>query len=449
VASAGTADGPGGRQVLAGGTVITMDPQRRVHAPGVVVLDGDRIAHVGPEASWTPRPGDRAVDCRGLLVLPGLVNTHTHAALSMFRGVAEDRPREAWGVTYALPYLERLAPEDYYWGAMLGGLEMLTNGITCIADRLSAMAVIAPAFDRIGIRAVVCHTLWDIDRPLEWDQATALIDRWGVDRGRRVHCGVGPHAPNTCSDGLLRRIRALADHTGARVFIHCAQSEVEVAAMRARGYEGAVRALAANGLLGPDVVAAHCLYVDDGEIDLLASTGTWVAHCPASNAKVEGRVAPVVEMLRRGARVALATDWAPTNNGMDLFDEMKCAGLLNKVAAGAPEAMPVDRLLAMVTVDAAHALGLGDLIGSLEPGKRADIIALATDGLHLQPWRNLAATLAYSAKGMDVRHVWVDGRQVVHDRHPLTVDPQEVRREVARVWRRLDPEGGAAGLADR
>jgi 5-methylthioadenosine/S-adenosylhomocysteine deaminase len=436
------AHGPNVRRVLTGGTVMTMDPQRRVHAPGALVIDQGRIAHVGPQESWVPAPGDDVIDCRGLLIMPGLINTHTHAAMSLFRGVAEDRPREAWGITYGLPYMDRATPEDYYWGAMLGGLEMVMSGITCIADRLSDMAVIAPAFDQIGIRAVLCDTLWDIDRPLGWERAMSLIDRWSVNRERRIHCGIGPHAPNTCSDALLRRIRAFADESKARVFIHCAQSEAEVASVRDRGHAGSVRCLAANGLLGADVVAAHCIYVDDDEVRLLADTGTWVAHCPASNAKVEARVAPVVDMLWRGVRVALATDWAPTNNGMDLFDEMKCAGLLNKVAAGAPDAMPVDRLLAMVTIDAAHALGLGDLIGSLEPGKRADITALATEGLHLQPWLNLPATLAYSAKGTDVRHVWVDGRQVVRDREPVEADAHEVRQQVARIWHRLNPRGG-------
>jgi 5-methylthioadenosine/S-adenosylhomocysteine deaminase len=431
------------RQVLIGGTVMTMDPHRRVHAPGALVIDQGWIAHVGPQESWVPVPDDDVIDCRGLLIIPGLINAHTHAAMAMFRGVAEDRPREAWGVTYGLPYMGRAVPEDYYWGAMLGGLEMLTNGITCIADRLSDMAAMAPAYEQIGIRAVLCHTLWDIDRPLEWEQAVGLIDRWSAGPQRRIHCGIGPHAPNTCSDGLLRRIRALADERRARVFIHCAQSEAEVASVRGRGHAGSVRCLAANGLLGPDVVAAHCIYVDDEEIGLLADSGTWVAHCPVSNAKVEARVAPVAAMLRRGVRVALATDWAPTNNGMDLFDDMKCAGLLNKVAADTPEAMPVDRLLAMVTIDAARALGLGELVGSLEPGKRADIAALATEGLHLQPWLNLPATLVYSAKGMDVRHVWVDGRQVVRDREPVEADAHEVRRQVARIWRRLNPGGGA------
>jgi 5-methylthioadenosine/S-adenosylhomocysteine deaminase len=148
-------------------------------------------------------------------------------------------------------------------------------------------------------------------------------------------------------------------------------------------------------------------------------------------------MAPVVALRRAGVRMALATDWAPTNNGMDLFDEMKIAGLLNKLAAGDPAFLPVEHLLSMVTIDAARALGLDALIGSLEPGKRADVITIAMDGLHLQPWQNVPATLVYSAKGLDVRHVWVDGKWVVEDRRPLRADPHQVRSEVARIWRHL------------
>ncbi len=431
---------PGPRQVLTGGVVLTMNPRRQVFSPGVVAIERDGIAHVGPDGSLFSRSDDHVIDCRGHLVMPGLINTHTHACMGLFRGLGEDRPRSAWGPMYTLPYVERAVPDDYYWGATHGGLEMLTNGITCTADRFSLMATIAEALDRTGMRAVVCHTLWDLDRPLEWDLAMSLIRRWGTSPAQRIHCGIGPHAPDTCSDALLQRVRAFAGETGARIFIHCAQSEHELASLRTRGHAGAVRCLAANGLLGPDLVAAHCIYVDDEEIAMLADSGTWVSHCPASNAKVEARLPPVVSMLRRGVRVALGTDWAPTNNGMDLFDEMKCAGILNKVAAAAPEAMPVDRLLAMATIDAARALGLDAQIGSLEPGKRADIITLAMDGLHLQPWQHLAATLVYSAKGMDARHVWVDGRQVVRDRRPLLVNGDEVREQIARIWRRLKPE---------
>ncbi len=429
------------RQVLAGGTVLTMSPDAQVFAPGVVVIDRQRIVHVGPDGSWPQRQGDRVMDCRGLLLMPGLVNTHTHACMVLFRGLGEDRPRRSWAPFYTLPYQERAVPEDYYWGALLGCAEMLTNGITCTADRFSLMGLIADAVNRTGIRAVLCHTLYDIDRPLEWDRAMDLIRRWGTDPEHRVHCGIGPHAPDTCSDGLLQRVREVARESGARIFIHCAQSEAELASLRARGYAGAVRCLAANQVLGPDLVAAHCIYVDDEEIRLLADSGTWVAHCPVSNARIEGRLPPVAAMLRGGVRIALGTDWAPTNNAMDLFDEMKCAGILNKVAAADPEVLPVERLLALATIEGARALGLDAQVGSLEAGKRADIIALAMDGLHLQPWQHLPATLAYSAKGLDVRHVWVDGRQVVVDRQPVEVDVDELREQVARIWQRLKAEG--------
>jgi 5-methylthioadenosine/S-adenosylhomocysteine deaminase len=428
------------RTVLDGGVVVTMNDHRQILDAGVVVIDGARLAYVGPRDGFDALPGDRVVDCRGLLLMPGLINTHTHTCMALFRGLGDDRPRHAWAPAFTLAEQAQATPGDYYWGTVLGGLEMLANGITCTADRFSHMGTIAEAFDRIGMRAVVCHTLWDVGRSLEWEHAVALVDRWGTDPQRRVHSGIGPHAPDTCSDALLRRVRAFAAASGARIFIHCAQSEIEVAAVRSRGHRGSIHCLAATGVLGPDAVLAHCMYVDDDEIDLLARTGAWVSHCPVSNAKIEARVAPVARMLRRSVHVALGTDWAPTNNGMDLFDEMKNAGLLNKVAADDPAVVPVDRLLAMATIDAARALGLERLVGSLEVGKRADVVALSMDGLHLQPWRNVPSTLVYAAKGMDVRHVWVDGCQVIRDRHPTAIDVDEVRAEVDGIWRRLESE---------
>ena len=429
------------RQVLTGGVVMTMNPEGAVFSPGVVVIEGARIVYAGPEGAWRTGAGDAVVDLRGHLVMPGLINSHTHTCTVLFRGLGQDRSREAWFASgYAVPEQARAQPDDYYWGTMLGGLEMLTSGITCTADRFSHMDIIAEAFARLGLRAVLCHSLADTGRPLEWDRAAALIDRWGCSPDDRIHCGVGPHAPDTCSDALLRRVRALANERGARIFIHCAQAEGEVAALRARGHGGAVRCLRACDLLGPDVVAAHCIYVDDDEIRILAETGTWVAHCPVSNARIEGRTASIPAMLRAGVRVSLGTDWAVTHDTMDLFDEMKCAGLLHKVAAGDPTAMSPDQLLRMATIDGARALGLGAHAGSLEPGKHADVIALAMDGPHLQPWRSVPETLVYAAKGSDIRHSWVDGRWVVRNRHVQGVDVGEVHEQVARIWRRLAGE---------
>ncbi len=426
------------RQVLTGGTVLTMNARRDLIADAAIVLDGPVIAYVGAASGVRVEPADIRVDCRGLLLMPGLVNAHTHTAMGLYRGLAEDRPRSGWApARYALPHLERARPEDYYHGALVGAVEMLLNGVTTIADRGGSMDVMAEALDAAGIRAVVAHTLHDIDRPLELERARRVLARWGTDPRARVHAGLGPHAPDTCSDALLRQVRALAGDSGARIYIHCAQSDLELATVRARGYAGAVHCLHGHGILGPDVVAAHCLYLGAGEIALLAATGTWVAHCPASNAKIEARIAPVAAMLAAGVGVALGTDWAPTNNTMDLFDEMKTAGLLGKVAADDAAAIPAARLLEMATVDGARALGLADVCGSLEPGKRADIVALAMDELHLHPWHDVAANLVYAAKGQDVRHVWVDGRRLVRDRRPVHVDTAALREETTRIWRRL------------
>ena len=435
------------RQLLTGDVIVTMNAAGEVFSPGVVVTEGTRILHVGAESSWAPHGGETVVDCRGCLIMPGLVNVHTHACMTLFRGLGEERSRQQWfAASYAPPYMERAVPADYYWGTMLGGLEMLTNGITCTADRFSHMALIAEAFDRLGMRAVLCHTLRDINAATEWEEALALVHRWGTSPQARIHCGIGPHAPDTCSDDLLRQVRRVAGETGGRIFIHCAQSEAEVTALRARGHAGAVRCLAAAGLLGPDLVAAHCIYVDEEELRQLADTGTWVAHCPVSNARIEGRMPPVAQMLRRGVRMALGTDWAVSNNTMDLFDEMKCAGVLNKVAAGDPAVLPSAALLRMATVDGARALGLETHTGSLEPGKAADVIALTMEGLHLEPWHDIPAALVYSAKGRDVRHVWVDGRQLVRDGRPTHVDVGALREEIGHILLRIMgptlPSGG-------
>lgn len=426
------------RQVLSGATVLTMNSRRELFHDAAVVVEGPAISYVGPASGVRAEPGDLCIDCRGQLLMPGLINAHTHTAMGMFRGLAEDRPRNGWApAQYELPYLRRMRPDDYYHGALLGALEMLANGITTVADRGRFMDVIAEAMNAAGIRAVVAHTLADIERPLEFEHALRLLDRWGTDARARIRAGVGPHAPDTCSDTLLRRVREIADDTGARVFIHCAQSQPELTAVRARGYAGAIQCLSAHHLLGPDVVAAHCLYLGAEEIRLLADSGTWVAHCPASNAKIEARVAPVAAMVHAGVRLALGTDWAPTNNTMDLFDEMRTAGLLGKVAADDTTVLPVARLLEMTTIDGARALGLDEVAGSLEPGKRADIVALGMDGLHLQPWHDVAANLVYSAKGHDVRHVWVDGRHLIRDRRPTHVDVPGLLDDTARIWRRL------------
>jgi 5-methylthioadenosine/S-adenosylhomocysteine deaminase len=239
--------------------------------------------------------------------------------------------------------------------------------------------------------------------------------------------------PDSCSTALLRWTREQADRTGALIFIHLAQSRQELAEIRRRGYDGAARYLEAIGFLGPDVVAAHCIYLDEEEVALLGRRGVRVAHCPASNAKIEGRVAPILALDRAGAPVGLGTDCAASNNEMDLLGEMKTAGLLHKVAACDPEVMGVTRLLSLGTGEAAACLNLADRVGSLAPGKQADAITLQRDALHLQPWHDPHAGLVYAARGSDVRDVWVAGEQRVRDGKLRAADAGEAMVRAA-AW---------------
>ena len=232
-------------------------------------------------------------------------------------------------------------------------------------------------------------------------------------------------------------MRRLADRTGARVFIHLAQSEEEVATVAAREATGCAGYLDALGLLRPEVVVAHATYLSEAEADLVGARRTAVAHCPSSNAKLEGRVAPIARMRRAGAVVGLGTDAACCNNGMDLFDEMKIAGLLNKVAADDPAALPALDILRAATSEAARALGIDHLVGTLEPGKRADVIAVRTRGAHLRPWHDPVANLVYAARGSDVTAVFVDGRPLLRERRLVELDAERILADATQAARVL------------
>lgn len=418
---------------LRGGLVLPLDGSDRRHEPGVVIVEGTRIVYVGDEPSAPPPPtGAEVVDCDGLIVMPGLVNSHTHTGMSYFRNLLEDLPSADW-FRFELDAERRLNRDDIYWAALMGSYELLRHGVTTIADRFSHMDVIAGALEHAGIRAVVAPSLVDRDAAARKRQTEALLERYGARNDGLIRVGLGPVGPDTCSTELLRWCRETADRSGALIFIHLAQSLQELAEIARRGYTGSVRYLDAIGLLGPDVVAAHCIYVDNEEISLLARRGVRVAHCPASNAKIEGRVAPVRELLAAGARVGLGTDCVASSNRMDLFDEMRLAGLLHKVAAASPLAMPVARLLALATRESADCLDLGGQIGSLEVGKEADLITVRRRAPHLEPWHDPEAGLVYAAGGNDVRDVWVAGRARLRDGRLLADDVEEATERAA-AW---------------
>lgn len=410
-----------------------MNESDEIFPGGIVTFEDGRLTYVGASSDFASQPSDQVVEASGCVVMPGLVNAHTHSPMTFQRGLIEDlSPPDWFARTYALE--AAISDEQLYWAALLGSYEMLRHGVTCVADRYSHMDVVGEAVDRSGLRAVLGPSLYDIGRSTSLEGAIALVKRWGTSPERRITCGLAPVGPDTSSTELLGQIRSAATQLGARIFIHLAQSRQELEVVRARGFEGPVHYLHALGFLGPDVVAAHCIYISDIESDLLAESGVKVAHCPSSNAKIEARVAPIGGLLARGVDVGLGTDCAPANNIMDLFQEMKVAALVNKIAAGDPVAFPVQKVLRMATRDAARALGLDLQVGSLEEGKRADIITIDWTGLHLQPPNDTYAHLVYSARGSDVRDVFIDGRPLLRDGAFLNADVEEARQH-ARQWR--------------
>ena len=393
--------------------VLTVNGANELRPAADIRIEGQTIAAIGAADSLA-RPGDTLIDCSETLITPGLVNVHTHAATAFYRGMAEDRPREFWSAGYAMPGQERFTVEDHVFSVRAACAEFLLNGVTCIADRLGNMDRIAPAIEESGIRAVVGHSLVDAKAPADWKGASAVLERFGIDPRRRVFAGIAPHALDTCSDELLKECARRADRTGARVFLHVAQNEPEVAAVRRRGHDGALACLVQTGLATPSTVAAHAIYLSDAEFDAWPAYGIAIAHCPASNLKIEARTLPLARLVGR-VPIGLGTDWTASNNSMDLLAEARLAALVGKMRADDPEALPVGQMVRMLTIEGAHALGLDGLIGSIEVGKRADLVVFDANRLEATPAHDPAANLIYSLGPRSVRDVLVDGALLVRE----------------------------------
>ena len=437
------------RLTLTGARVVTMDAGRRVVAGDVVIEDG-RIQGVGRAGGRAGGKGTRAttLDCSGLIILPGLVQAHVHLCQTLFRGLADDLPLEAWLAKRIWPLEGAHTEDSVYWSAMLGAAELLLGGTTAILDMETVRHAGAAfeALEAIGLRATAGKCLMDspaapaalrerTDDAL--GEAADLCAEWhGAAGGRLRYCFAPRFAPS-CTGPLLRAVSDLAEKHGATIHTHAAETPLELQIVkRATGHDE-VTYLDSVGISGPRAALAHCVWVDAEAIRRLARQQTNVVHCPGSNLKLGSGIAPVPEMLAAGCRVALGADGAPCNNRLDAFEEMRLAALIQKPRLG-PDAMPAAQVLEMATLGGARALGLESEIGSIEVGKRADLIALDLSGAHGQPEdADLASRIVYAARAADVRHVLVDGRIVVRDGRLETADVDEIRREANRHARRL------------
>lgn len=435
--------------ILTGGTVVTMDQARRVIADGAVAISGEQIVAVGTaEAIAEAYEAAEVVDCRGKAVIPGLINAHTHAPMTLLRGIADDLRLDVWLMGYMMPVeREFVSPEFVALGTKLACAEMIRSGITCFCDMYYFEEDIAKATAEAGMRAVLAETILKFPSPdaPSYEDALAYcreyIQRW--KNHPLIVPAVGPHAHYTCPPEILKACAALAIEFDVPLHTHVSETALEVENSRAEHEMPVVPWIKRNGILDTKLIAAHCVHIDEGEMHSLEHSGAGIAHNPTSNMKLASGVAPVQRMLDMGLNVGIGTDGPASNNDLDMFEETRLAALLAKGFSGNPTALPAREAFAMATCIGAKALHLGHLTGSLEAGKRADVVVVDLDPLHNTPRFHrdpdaVYSQLVYVSKAHDVRHVVCNGRWLMRDRDLLTLDEASLKEQAQEVAGKMD-----------
>ncbi len=425
--------------------VVTMDGGRRVIENGAVAVRGDRIVGVGTlsdiETKFQARQRIRTPQA---LIAPGLINTHTHAAMSLFRGIANDLRLQDWLEKYIFPAEAKNVNAGFVrWGTRLACLEMALGGTTTFTDMYYFEDVVAEAAKEAGLRGVLGETVLNFPAPdaKTPQEALAFTERFirRFQGDPLIVPAVAPHALYTNTDESLRSARALANRYNAPLLIHVSETKQERDDSVAQRGMSPVRVLQSLGVFDGRTLAAHCVLVDDADIQVLAGKGAGVAHCPSSNMMLASGVAPVMKMLAAGIAVGLGTDGpAGSNNDFNMFEEMDLAAKLQKVATGDPRALPAVQALEMATILGARALGMEKEIGSIEPGKRADLIGVRLDVPNAVPLYNVYAQMVYSLKAGDVEQVMVNGRWIVRAGKMLTLDRAAVLAEAEKYRRKVE-----------
>jgi 5-methylthioadenosine/S-adenosylhomocysteine deaminase len=421
--------------LVTGGTVVTMDTARQVIPFGAVAVDRDKIVAVGPADEVAAKySAAQRIDARGQIILPGLINTHTHAPMVLFRGLADDLALMDWLNNYIFPAeAKTVSPDFVRVGTRLAALEMIESGTTTFADMYYFEDEIAAATHEAGLRAVLGQSVIkfkvaDAKTPEEGlARAEAFIKKWKDDP--LITPAVAPHAPYTVEAPTLKAARALANLHGVPVLIHLAETQQEVDIIRDAHHQSPTQYLESLGFWEGRTLAAHAVYLDDQDMSTLASRRVGLAHNPASNMKLASGIAAVSRWMAKGVLAGLGTDGAASSNDLDMFEAMRLAALLQKVATRDPQVLPARQVLDLATRGGASALGLGDRIGSLEPGKQADVITVAMDGARQTPMFDAMSHLVYVAHGDDVRNTIVAGRVLMRDRQVLSLQAGDVLRD--------------------
>jgi 5-methylthioadenosine/S-adenosylhomocysteine deaminase len=411
--------------VIKNAYILTMDPAVGDIENGVVVIENGTIKEIGTSTQCN---AEKIIDAKGSVLMPGLINTHCHAGMTIFRGYADDMLLEDWLENHIWPAEAQLTDEDIYAGTRLACLEMIRSGTIAFADMYIHENRVAQAVDEAGIRAALSYGMIDFGdkekADKEMEVGSAFVKEWNGKADGRIDTMYGPHAPNTCSRDFLIRVKEQAVKDSVKLHIHVLETEAELNYMKENFGMCSIHFLKGINFWGPDVLAAHCVWLSDGDIKILAEYGVNISHNPISNMKLASGICPVAKLLDAGANVCLGTDGCASNNNLDMFEEMRTAALLQKVSTMDPTVLPARKVLEMATINGAKALGINS--GMLKEGYNADMIIVDMNKAHLTPVYDVASHLVYAASGKDVKTTIVNGKMLMEDGKILSMDEQEV-----------------------
>ncbi len=420
--------------LLSGRYLLTMEEEQPLIAEGALLVEGDSIAAIGTTAELLARfPQAQRLHTPQGLIMPGLVNVHSHAAMALFRGLADDLPLMQWLNDYIFPVEASLTAEMVHSGTLLSLCEMIRSGTTSFCDMYLFAEAVAQAVEEAGMRAWLGEAVYDFPSPNYGELANGLaLSEALIERYRHhplISVTLVAHSVYTCSPELLTRVASMAREKDVSLAIHLAENEEEDRTCRERYGLSPVRHLEQLGILSPNLVAAHCVVLDEEEIALLAKRGVKVAHCPQSNMKLGSGIAPADALLAAGVCVGLGTDGSASNNTVDMFAEMSCMAKIHKARRRDPLPVSAKEALHCATLGGAAVLGAEQHIGSLAAGKKADCIVIDLDQPHLTPLYNPVSHLVYAVKGSDVLHSMVNGRLLMQDRKLLSLDEAAIMQE--------------------
>lgn len=407
--------------------IIPVDGKEEVLKSTNLYIEKGKIVHIGDLKEDIKV--EKTIDGNNKLLMPGLINAHTHLGMSLLRNFADDMDLNEWLTKSIWPMEAKLDGEDIYWGSLLSMSEMIMTGTTSFCDMYFFMDEVGRALECSGMRGVLTRGI--IEDPKNPDEklndTRELFDRWNNSLNERVKVMVAPHAPYTCSPDFLIRTIELAEELDTGIHIHLSETKKEVEASFNTFGKSPIKHMLDLGMFNRHTIAAHCVHLSDEDIEIIKENNVYPVNNPASNFKLASGFAPISKMLKKGIKVALGTDGASSNNNLDMFKELNLASLINKAVDLDPLSVPANKAIEMATLNGAFALGLGEEIGSIEVGKKADMILIDMDKPHLYPKHNLVSAVGYSVNGSDVDTVIIDGNIIMENRELKTLDIEQIK----------------------